>query len=92
MARVARENIVSQLKHGQAIADKQLPSLIESALHSLLGDRTNEFERLKALAAVNPAIHPQELTQYADETEMMRLALERASLRLDAVRVIIVSE
>lgn len=92
MARVARDNIVLQLKHGQAIVDKQLPGLIESALHSLLSDRTNELERLKALAAVNPAIHPQEISQHVDDTEMMRLALERASLRLDALRVIVVSE
>ncbi|WP_409522585.1 RNA polymerase-associated protein RapA [Nitrincola sp. MINF-07-Sa-05] len=92
MMRLAREQISSQLTKSGAMAEKQRPAIIEQALEKLHQFRDAEYDRLQALAAVNPAIREEELAVHQRETRQMHDALSRADLKLDALRVIIVSE
>jgi ATP-dependent helicase HepA len=48
-----------------------------------------EIERLEALAAVNPTIRPEEMTQLRNERERLALALGHIHLRLDALRLVV---
>ena len=92
MVRLAREQIVTQLKQADALAQKELAPLVEQALERMHAEQSAEYQRLKELAAVNPGIHPQELEALAARREQMADALSRAELKLDAVRVILVRE
>ncbi|KAA0875160.1 RNA polymerase-associated protein RapA [Nitrincola tapanii] len=92
MVRMAREAISDQLKTARRLADQQLPGLIEQAQKRLDAERSAQWQRLQALARVNPALGPADLQWHEEETQSMRNALHSASLRLDALRVILVSE
>ncbi|MGB2131097.1 MAG: RNA polymerase-associated protein RapA, partial [Marinobacterium sp.] len=92
MVRLAREQISEQLKQGQAQVEKALGQLREQAAEKLLQMRNAEYERLTALAARNPLVKEEELAAFREETEQMQVALAGAELRLDAIRVILVSE
>ena len=92
MVRMAREQIVEQLQQAQTQADRELPGMIDQALQAMQAEQQAEYDRLAALAAVNPGIHPSELEALQTRREQMAQALSRAELRLDALRVILVRE
>ena len=48
-----------------------------------------EIARLKALAEKNPALRPEEITRLEQLRQQLDQALNKASLRMDAVRVIV---
>lgn len=92
MVRLAREQIVEQLKISQTAADKTLVALRDKAIASLEAQREQEYMRLQALAQRNPLVKPEELDAFLAETTVMRESLQNAELRLDAIRVILVRE
>jgi ATP-dependent helicase HepA len=92
MVRLARDQIVSQVKQANTLAQKELPALVEQALERMHSEQAAEYERLQALAEVNPGIHPQELEALEVRRQTMADALQRAELKLDALRVILVRE
>ncbi|TVQ73875.1 MAG: hypothetical protein EA373_00695, partial [Oceanospirillales bacterium] len=81
-----------QINEAQQIADARLPALRDKALSTLISDRDAAYQRLEALAKINPAIDESELTAHQEATQILRKGLENARLRLDAVRIIVVSE
>ncbi|WP_342748487.1 RNA polymerase-associated protein RapA [Marinobacterium halophilum] len=92
MVRLAREQIAGQLKAAERNVDSRLNTLRQQALESLHQQRTAEYERLAALAKVNPMIRPEELDALQADTEHMETALQGMELKLDAIRVILVRE
>lgn len=92
MVRLAREQISAQLKQADPLINKALDKLRTQALQQLQRQRDAEYQRLAALAEVNPMVRPEELTALQQDTEQMAAALEHAELRLDAIRVILVRE
>ena len=48
-----------------------------------------EINRLKALSRINPNIRTDEIDYFEDQLTALSQALEAASLRLDALRVIV---
>lgn len=57
----------------------------EAAAERLLG---HEIERLRTLAAVNPAVRPEEIAALEAERSALREVLPRARPRLDALRLV----
>ena len=47
-----------------------------------------EIERLRSLAAINPAVRPDEIAALETEREALATAIAGARLRLDALRVL----
>ena len=92
MVRMVRDKVSWQINEAQQIADSRLPALREKALNALISDRDAAYQRLAALAQINPAIDESELTAHQEATQILRKGLENARLRLDAVRIIVVSE
>lgn len=85
----AREPVETMAKSALHYAQQQLPEIIADALASMQQHQQTEINRLKALAAINPAIRPSEIEYLDNITEMMAESLQQADLRLDAVRLII---
>ncbi|GHB33642.1 RNA polymerase-associated protein RapA [Salinicola rhizosphaerae] len=93
---VARELLKSRhdqlralLRQGEREAERELPTLVENAQQQMRDTLDRELARLKALAARNDAIREDELKSLADERHALDTAIESATLRLDAVRVIV---
>jgi len=92
MVRLAREQISAQLRQADPLTAKALDTLRTEALQQLKQQREAEYQRLAALAEVNPMVRPEELSALQQDTEQMAAALEHAELKLDAIRVILVRE
>lgn len=85
----AREPVENMAAQALQYAQQQLPDIIQQALSAMQSFQQQEVNRLKALAAINPAIRPSEIEYLEDITAMMAESLQQADLRLDAVRLII---
>ncbi|WP_036550224.1 RNA polymerase-associated protein RapA [Nitrincola lacisaponensis] len=92
MVRMVRDKITVQLQQAQQLADARLPVLRETALQTLSLERDAAYQRLEALARVNPAVDEAELEAHRLDTRTLQQGLQNARLRLDAVRVIVVAD
>jgi len=86
----AREQVIrSLLAAAERLAQAQVPEILATAhSHSEHTLRT-EINRLRALRRVNPNVREEEIRFFEQQLETLGRALDQASLRLDAVRVIV---
>ena len=87
-----REPVEGMLQRAKTMAEKQLPAIMEQAnaqLDQVLG---NELSRLKALREVNPAIREEEIQHLQQQIAVCAAYIEKASLELQAIRVVINAE
>jgi len=80
------------IEQAEAIAEKQRPAIVESARSTMQRMQQIELERLRALAKVNPNIRREEIGHLADETTQLGQYLDSAHLKLEAVRVAVITE
>jgi ATP-dependent helicase HepA len=92
LIRHAREQIDVLLKQAQKAAAPLAEEIKSQALQSLQQTMAVETERLNALARVNPAIREAEIEAQAMAVQKMTDTIQSAELRLDAIRVAIVTE
>lgn len=76
---------------GERSAQQASPALTASAVAAAEAQLQHETDRLEALARRNPLFDPAELAALAAERSQLSTELERLALRLDAVRVIVVT-
>ena len=77
------------LEATKRLVQNQANAEIERALSETNQLLEAEITRLEALARVNPAVHPDEITALRDELNAVSQALPAAHLRLDALRLIV---
>jgi ATP-dependent helicase HepA len=73
----------------KALANRQAPQIIATARDHSTAALTREVDRLKALAQVNPNVRDEEIAFMESQREALTLALDSATLRLDALRVVV---
>jgi len=88
-ARSPVENLLEQAK--KAVVDME-KTLKQEALENMNNELEQEYQRLSALAKVNPNIRPQELDYLKQRQDKLNSGIQSASLSLDAIRVAIVTE
>ncbi|XOV88843.1 MAG: RNA polymerase-associated protein RapA [Pseudomonadota bacterium] len=81
--------IRAMLTHAGSLAAAQLGRLRDSAMLDVRQQFEQEIRRLAALQQVNPLVRPEEIDHLANVRDDIILAIERADVRLDAVRVIV---
>ncbi|WP_110669165.1 RNA polymerase-associated protein RapA [Salinicola halophilus] len=93
---VARELLKSRhdqlrglLRSGEQEAMRELPTLVEQAQQRMRDTLDVELARLEALSRHNDVVREDELTALREERQALDNVIESASLRLDAVRVIV---
>ena len=84
-----QEKLRQLLDQAYNLAQEHLPSLLENAQQQMRSLLDPEIARLKALAEKNPALRPEEITRLEQLRQQLDQALNKASLRMDAVRVIV---
>lgn len=92
LVRHTRTEIAGMIAQAEGLAQAQQPLLLQQAVASLREQHAEELQRLQALAAVNPNIREDEINftrQLADSAEQF---IGRAQLKLDAIRVALVTD
>lgn len=90
--RHTRPKIVTMIKHAEQLAAKLEPAMIDTARNSMQSLQQSELTRLKALAEVNPNIRQDEIDQLVVETDEMQHYLASAHLKLEALRIAVITE
>ena len=84
-----RSDIEAVIEKADALAATRLPALVESAQQQSRDRLETEVARLKALQKVNPAIRDEEIAHFTDQISVAEEHLGRATLELQAIRVLI---
>jgi ATP-dependent helicase HepA len=90
LLRGQRKPIERMLDYTGKLAEKRLPGLLATAVKAMLDGATAELQRLSALRKVNPNVRQEELDLIKQNAVELHGHLQAASLRLDAVRVMVV--
>ncbi|MEA2094120.1 MAG: hypothetical protein U9P11_06120, partial [Pseudomonadota bacterium] len=86
-ARLLRKMIAASDK----LAGQQAPQILAAAREQSTRTLAEEINRLQALARINPNVRAEEIRFLELQREALTAALESTSLRLDALRVIVVT-
>lgn len=92
LVRHARPQISKMIAGAQALADSQKSDLIASAAEKMQSQQRAELQRLRALAEVNPNIRAEEIAYLQQSVDSSMAYLQGAQLKLDAVRVALVTD
>ncbi|NMP30302.1 RNA polymerase-associated protein RapA [Thalassotalea sp. M1531] len=72
-------------------AKTQIPAIADKALVNMHSTLDQEFERLEALAAINPSVRQEELDFIKRQQSELTHYIEKAQLTFEAVRLIVVT-
>ncbi|KAA0013190.1 RNA polymerase-associated protein RapA [Billgrantia pellis] len=89
LIRSRHDQLRGLLIQGEEEAERELPSIVESAQIRMRQALDAELARLEALARLNPAVREEELEALRRERGELDAAIDGTRLRLDAVRVIV---
>ena len=92
LVRHTRPKITEMITHSEKLAQSSRPELVNQAIATMHAELKTELERLQALAKVNPNIRREEIEELEGLPEKLEAYLSAADLRLDAIRVAMVSE
>ncbi len=84
-----KEELREMVNQAEALAQKEVPRLLAAAHKQSRDTLESEINRLKALQQVNPNVRADEIEFFEKQWQAVDHIMEAASLRLDAVRVII---
>ncbi|MBX2807300.1 MAG: RNA polymerase-associated protein RapA [Cellvibrionaceae bacterium] len=84
-----KPTVVNLLAHTEKLAAEQTQKLRDAALETLHQELGAELQRLQALRAVNPSIRQAEIDFIEHRIEACSQHTQRASLRLNAMRIVI---
>ncbi len=93
-ARVIRgyqQPLRNMLTASEQLAQQRTPEILAAARAHLQQNLATEINRLQALRRVNPNVRDEEVTHLEQQLAHGMTALDAASLRLDALRVLIVT-
>jgi ATP-dependent helicase HepA len=90
--RHTRPQIVAMLKQAEELAAKHEDSIVLEARSQMEELQQLELERLRALAEINPNIRQEEVDYLVNETAEMKHFLESAHIRMEALRVAVVTD
>lgn len=90
--RQTRPQIMSMIKLAKQLAGKQESGIIEQASDRMQTMQQSELQRMQALALVNPNIRPEEINHIMAETDELQDHLNSASIKLEALRVAVVTD
>jgi ATP-dependent helicase HepA len=89
VVRAKEQRLREMMQANQQLARQLAPEIIATAQQEAHRSLNKEIHRLKALSQLNPSVRPEEIRHFEAQLEAVDSALESATLRLDAVRVIV---
>jgi len=92
LIRHTRQQITQMITQSEGLAQAQVNAIVEDAVKRMQEEQGSELERLVALSAVNPNIRQQEIDYLKLSIANMNSYLQDARIKLDAVRVALVTD
>ncbi len=90
--RHARPKIVTMIEKAEQLAAEQEQSIIDTANKQMQTLQQSELRRLRALAEVNPNIRQEEIDHLLAEADELQHHLDSAHIKLEAVRVAVITD
>lgn len=90
--RHSRSRIVKMIEHAEQLAAKHEPSIVAAAETQMQNLQQTELQRLQALAEVNPNIRQEEIDHLSADTSELQHYLAAAHIKLEALRVALVTD
>jgi len=90
--RQTRSKITSMLKQAEQLAAPKQQLIIETASVHMQSLQQSELHRIQALAKVNPNIRQEEVDHISTETIELQRFLDSSQIKLEALRVAIVTD
>jgi len=90
--RHARVQLVSMIAQAEKLAGKHEQSIIDTASKQMHSLQKSELKRLRALSEVNPNIRQEEIDHLRQEASELQLYLEATHIKLEALRVAVVTD
>jgi ATP-dependent helicase HepA len=87
-----QEAIKTLITKAEGIVLEQQSLLIEETIDSMQKHESSNLERLTALAKVNDNIRDAEITEQKNKMSDLESYIQRASFKLDAIRVILITD
>ena len=81
--------IGKMIRASTKLADKLAPGILQQAHKKTTRTLSAEVERLQSLIKVNPNVRQSEIDYFESQLQDIRQQLDEASIRLDAVRVVV---
>jgi ATP-dependent helicase HepA len=91
IVRAKQDTLKLLINRSRLLADAQIPILLDAAHERSKETLMREINRLKALSLVNPNVRDDEIEFFEQQLALLTQVLDSASLRLDALRVIVVT-
>ncbi len=88
----AKPTITALVEHAKQLSKKHQKAIVQSSLAFMTKSLQTEMNRLVSLAEVNKSIRDEEISYIEQKQQHLHNYIEQAELRLDAVRVAIVTE
>ena len=86
----AKQKVLKLLmEHSEKTAQAQVSEILEQAHKDSSETLLREVNRLKALSKVNPNVRADEIEFFEDQLKALTKVLDSATLRLDAIRVLV---
>ena len=90
--RHARAKILAMIEAAEQLAAAQEQAIVDAAVSNMTQVQQSELQRLRALSEINPNIRQEEIDHLSDETVNLQHYLDSAHIKLEAVRVAVVTE
>ncbi len=91
LVRHTRAQITAMIGWAKTLAEAQRNGILDDAMANMQASQSAELERLQALAVVNCNIRQEEIQHLKDTARSLQHYLQGAQLRLDALRVAMVT-
>lgn len=91
IVRAYKDVMKNMVDASKLLAEQQAPAILKDAHEKTRQMLAKEIERLQALQQVNPNVRDEEIQFFQDQWQALNDILDNASLRLDALRVIVVT-
>lgn len=91
LVKALKAQVPTLVEKAEAHAEKQVTSIQTKALANMHKTLDEEFERLTALAAINPSVRQEELDFIKVQQDELKKYIDKAQLKFEAVRMIVVS-
>ena len=85
------DEIRALIKHSEQLAQQQAPNILTQAHKEAEQTLQAEISRLHSLKKINPNVRDEELNYFEQQYQALNQALDQSSLRLDAIRIVIVT-
>lgn len=87
--RAKQDEIRQLIEQCESLAKQQAPEILSAAHQQTRQTLEKEINRLTALKQINPSVRDEEIQFFESQWKALTQALDSASLRLDALRVIV---